>query len=44
MALICIEQNLRIIWSSIHEKGNTETELKKALLVKKCVSHQWIET
>ena len=38
MMVICIKQHLRNIWSSIHEKlSKTEAELKKALLIKKCV-------
>ena len=39
MILICIKQYLSNIWSSIHEKlSNSEPELKKPLLIKKCVS------
>ena len=38
--VICIEQHLSNVLSSIHEKlSNTEAELKKSLLIKKtCIS------
>ena len=35
MMVACIKQYLSNIWSSIHEKVNTEADLKEAFLMKK---------
>ena len=40
MMLICIQQQLSNIWSSIHETvSNTEAELKKSVAYKKNVCY-----
>ena len=35
MTVICIKQHISNIWSSVHEKGNSEAELKKSVAFKK---------